>query len=77
MLYGNHFSHYRAENILQTPTRPAHSGPELCYATPDSVLADKLAHEVVSNGISVVDLKSDASSSWSGGSVQGIKLGLR
>ncbi len=53
MLYCNDFSQYQAENILQTPSNTAHSGPELCYAMPDSVLANNLAREVVLGKISL------------------------
>ena len=75
MLEYNDFSHYQAENILQTTSNPAHSGPELCYAMPDSLLADRLAHEVVMDKISIVP--SERISWTTGGSVSGLRLGLK
>ena len=76
MLYCNDFSQYQAENILQTPSSPAHSGPELCYAMPDSVLANNLAREVVLDKVLVVNIER---TSWTsgGGSVKGLRLGLK
>jgi hypothetical protein len=47
MFFYNDFSHYKADNILAETSKPAHSGPELCTQMPKSILADKLASEVV------------------------------
>lgn len=75
MLFYHNLSHYKAENILQTPTSPAHSGPELCYAMPRSILADKLASEVVLERLSVESFQRPAWTSG-GGSYKGLKLHL-
>jgi hypothetical protein len=73
MLYGNDFSHYTAENILQSPSSTSHSGPELCYEIPESVHADRLAREVVLDRVTLVTIERP---SWisGGGSVKGLKL---
>ena len=54
MFFYNDFSHYEAENILHTASKPAHSGPELCSEMPKSVHADRLAREVVLDKITLL-----------------------
>ncbi|MEI8135262.1 MAG: hypothetical protein WCH46_09365 [bacterium] len=54
MFYYNDFSLYKAENILDRPAKPSHSGPELCVDMLKSTHADKLAREVVLDKISLL-----------------------
>ena len=75
MIYCNDFSHYTAENILNAPPSPSHSGPELCESMPKSKFADKLAREVVLDKISLVSLERPLFASG-GGVVKGLKLNL-
>jgi len=75
MTYYDDLSHYQSENIMTSPTRLSHSGPELCNDFPRSVQADELAREVVLGGVSIVTLERPAFTSG-GGSVKGLKLGL-
>ncbi len=75
MIYCNDFSHYRAENILNSASKPAHSGPELCNSMPKSKFADKLAREVVLDKITLVSLERPLFSGG-GGAVKGLKLHL-
>jgi len=55
MFFYNDFSHYRAENILHESSNPSHSGPELCSEMPKSILADRLAREVVLDKVSIAE----------------------
>ena len=66
MLNYNHFSHYQSENILQSPTKPAHSGPDVCNDFRKSIQADTLAREVVLGGVSLVTTQRPAFTSGSG-----------
>ena len=75
MIYCNDFSHYRAENILNAASKPAHSGPELCNSMPKSKFADKLAREVVLDKITLVSLERPLFAGG-GGVVKGLKLHL-
>jgi hypothetical protein len=75
MIYRNGFSHYQAENILHSPSKPAHSGPEVCNEFPKSIQADNLAREVVLDRVSLVIHERPAFTSGSG-LTKGLKFGL-
>jgi hypothetical protein len=75
MTYYDGFSHYLAENITHSPSRPAHSGPEICNEFPKSKLADKLAREVVLGGVSLVSRERPSFTSGSG-LTKGLKFRL-
>jgi hypothetical protein len=76
MTYYDGFSHYQAENILHSSSRPAHSGPEVCNEFPKSIQADTLAREVVLGGVSLITRERPAFTSG-GGSVKGLRFGLK
>jgi hypothetical protein len=62
---------YRTDNILETPIRTAHSGPELCTSVPAPKAARKLASTVILGNISIVRKHQ------SYGGASGLPTGLR
>ena len=76
MTYYNYFSHYQAENILQSPASPAHSGPEICNEVPKSKQADRLAREVVLDRVMLVTEERPMVAAGSG-FVKGLRYSLR
>jgi hypothetical protein len=76
MTYRNDFSLYQSENILNSPSRPAHSGPEICNEFPKSAQAEKLAREVVLDRISIQSLERPIIAAGSG-LTKGLKYSLK
>ena len=76
MTYRDDFSLYQSENILNSPTKPAHSGPEICNEFPRSAQAEKLAREVVLDRISLQSLESPIIAAGSG-LTKGLKYSLK
>ncbi len=76
MTYRDDFSLYQSDNILNSPSRPAHSGPEVCDEFPKSVLAEKLAREVVLDRISLQALERPLIAAGSG-LTKGLKYSLK
>ncbi|MEP7235625.1 MAG: hypothetical protein ABI778_10040 [Ignavibacteriota bacterium] len=76
MTYYNHFSHYQSENILDSPRRPAHSGPEICNDVPRSRQADTLAREVVLDRVMLISEELPIMAAGSG-SPKGLRFSLK
>ena len=76
MTYRDDFSLYRSENILNSPTKPAHSGPEICNEFHRSPQAETLAREVVLDRISLQSLERPLIAAGSG-LTRGLKYSLR
>ena len=76
MTYYDGFSHYQTENILHSPSKPAHSGPEICNEFPKSVQAETLAREVVLDRITLEALDHPLLAAGSG-LTRGVKYSLK
>jgi hypothetical protein len=76
MTYYEHFSLYQPENILNSPSKPAHSGPEICNEFPKSTQADTLAREVVLDRITLQSLERPLIAAGSG-LTRGLKYSLK
>jgi hypothetical protein len=76
MTYRDDFSLYRSENILNSPSKPAHSGPDVCNEFPRSSQAETLAREVVLDRISLQALERPLIAAGSG-LTKGLKYSLK